>query len=163
MYVCPYCDAEINTSTEICPHCGADLSASGQPATPAPPKSTRSILIRWGILLGIIGIGLWGFLWYVMPSQHSDAARDAEARVVSALNGLHGALISYSAGRSGRVISKFAGAAGKSRARCFAICSERRLSDSIFAGSAAVGMAQFGVTFCRPVRGNSRLSKFLYG
>jgi hypothetical protein len=102
MYVCPYCDTEINTSTEICPYCGADLSASGQPAAPTPPKSTRSILIRWGILLGIVGIGLWGFLWYVMPSQHSDAAREAEARVASALNGLHAALMSYSAAQPGR-------------------------------------------------------------
>lgn len=101
MYVCPYCDTEINTSTEICPHCGADLSASGQPAAPTPPKPLRSILLRWGILLGIIGISLWGFLWYVMPAQHTDAAREAEARVVNAMNGLHAALMSYSAAQPG--------------------------------------------------------------
>lgn len=101
MYVCPYCDIEINTSTEICPHCGADLSAPGQSATPTPPKSLRSILIRWGILLGIVGLGLWGFLWYVMPSQHSDAAREAEARVASALSQLHTQLASYAAAQPG--------------------------------------------------------------
>lgn len=101
MYVCPHCDTEINTSTEICPHCGADLSSSGQPAVPSPPKPMRSILMRWGILLGIIGFGLWGFLWYVMPAQHSDASRVAEARVASAMNGLHAVLMSYSAAQPG--------------------------------------------------------------
>jgi len=101
MYVCPHCDTEINTSTEICPHCGADLSASGQAAAPTPPKRLRSILLQWGILLGIIGIVLWGFLWYVMPSQHSDASREADVRVAGALNELHSALMSYSAAQPG--------------------------------------------------------------
>lgn len=101
MYVCPHCDTEINTSTEICPHCGADLSASGQPAAPTPPKPLRTILMRWAILLGIVGISLWGFLWYVMPSQHSDASRIADVHVASAMNGLHAALISYSAAQPG--------------------------------------------------------------
>ena len=101
MYVCPHCDAEINTSTEICPHCGADLSASGQPAAPTAPKPLRVILVRWAILLGILGIGLWGFLWYVMPAQHSEASREADVRVASALTGLHSALMSYSAAQPG--------------------------------------------------------------
>jgi nitrogen fixation-related uncharacterized protein len=57
--------------------------------------------MRWGILLGIVGIGLWGFLWYVMPSQHTDASRVADAHVASALNELHAALMSYSAAQPG--------------------------------------------------------------
>ena len=101
MYVCPYCDVEINTSTEICPHCGADLSVPSQSATPTPPRSLRSILIRWGIVLGIIGLGLWGFLLYVMPSQHSDAAREAETKVAIALSQLHTELASYAAAQPG--------------------------------------------------------------
>ena len=101
MYVCPYCDTEINTSTEICPHCGADLSAAGQPAASTAPKPLRTILMRWGILLGMIGIGLWGFLWYVMPAQHTDASREADVRVASAMNGLHSALMSYAAAQPG--------------------------------------------------------------
>lgn len=101
MYVCPHCEAEINTSTEICPRCGADLSLEGQPGAPAPPKPLRTILLRWTILLGILAISLWGFLWYVMPAQHTESSRQADARVVSALNSLHTALALYSAAQPG--------------------------------------------------------------
>jgi nitrogen fixation-related uncharacterized protein len=101
MYACPQCEAEINTSTELCPHCGADLTADGQPAAPAVPKPLRKILMRWAILLGIIAVGLWSFLWFVMPSQHGDSTAQAESRAASALANLHSALASYAAAQTG--------------------------------------------------------------
>jgi hypothetical protein len=101
MYVCPQCETEINTSTELCPHCGADLTAEGQPAAPAAPIPLRKILIRWAILLGILAAALWSFLWFVMPSQHGESTAQAESRAVSALANLHGALESYAAAQTG--------------------------------------------------------------
>lgn len=101
MYVCPQCDTEINTATEICPHCGTDLSLEGQPAAPAPPKPLRVILLRWGIVLGILAAGLWGFFWFVMPAQRGDPARQAELRAISAMAGLRTALASYAAAQPG--------------------------------------------------------------
>jgi hypothetical protein len=101
MYVCPHCDTEINTSTELCPHCGADLVAEGELAAPAPAKPLRVILARWAILLGILAVGLWGFLWFVMPAQHGASTAQAESRAVIALNGLHTALVSYASAQTG--------------------------------------------------------------
>jgi hypothetical protein len=98
MYVCPNCETEINTSTEICPHCGSDLAAQSEPA---PPKPLRVILLRWAIILGIIAAGLWGFLWFVMPAQHGDSTAQAESRAISALTGLRDALGSYAAAQPG--------------------------------------------------------------
>lgn len=98
MYVCPHCEVEINTSTEICPHCGADLALE---SPPSPPKPLRVILTRWAILLGIVAVGLWGFLWFVMPAQRSDPARQAELRAVNALQDVRIALVSYSAAQPG--------------------------------------------------------------
>jgi hypothetical protein len=49
----------------------------------------------------MVAVSLWGFLWYVMPAQHSDASREADVRVVTALNGLHTALMSYAAAQPG--------------------------------------------------------------
>jgi hypothetical protein len=101
MYVCPQCETEINTSTELCPHCGADLTAEGQPAAPSAPKSLRRILTRWAILLGIVAAALWSFLWFVMPAQHGDSTAQAESRAISALANLHTALASYAAAQTG--------------------------------------------------------------
>jgi len=98
MYVCPHCEVEINTSTEICPHCGADLSLDVEPS---PPKPLRTILTRWAIILGIVAVALWGFLWFVMPPQSSDPARQAEFQAVTTLNNVRAALVSYSAAQSG--------------------------------------------------------------
>ncbi|HXQ96931.1 MAG TPA: hypothetical protein VN774_00700 [Candidatus Limnocylindrales bacterium] len=98
MYVCPHCDVEINTSTEICPHCGADLSLD---AEPSPPKPLSAILTRWAIILGIVAVGLWGFLWFVMPPQRSDPAQQAEFRAITALNNARAALVSYSVAQPG--------------------------------------------------------------
>jgi hypothetical protein len=98
MYVCPHCETEINTASELCPHCGADLVLE---AEPTPPKPLRVILMRWGILLGILAAGLWGFLWYVMPAQRGDPARAAESRAATALHDLHAAIASYAAAQPG--------------------------------------------------------------
>ncbi|HUK29508.1 MAG TPA: hypothetical protein VLV89_00240 [Candidatus Acidoferrum sp.] len=99
MYVCPHCDSEINTATEVCPHCGADLAAE---AEPTPPKPLGSILLRWGILLGVLFACLWGFLLFVMPAHRGDPALQAETHAVAALNDLHAALESYAAAQPGK-------------------------------------------------------------
>lgn len=98
MYVCPHCEVEINTSTEICPHCGADLLLD---AEPSPPKPLSAILTRWAIILGFVAVGLWGFLWFVMPPQRSDPAQQAEFRAITALNNARAALVSYSIAQPG--------------------------------------------------------------
>ncbi len=98
MYVCPECEVEINTATEICPHCGADLIAA---AEPSPPTPLRKVLLRWGILLGILLASLWGFLLFVMPAHRGDPALAAETKAVVALNDMHAALLSYAAAQPG--------------------------------------------------------------
>jgi hypothetical protein len=99
MYECPHCEAEINTATEICPHCGADLAAE---AAPTPPTPLRKVLLRWGILLGVLLACLWGFLLFVMPAHRGDPAIEAETRAVAALNDIHAALDSYAAAQPGK-------------------------------------------------------------
>ena len=94
MYACPQCEAEINTATEICPHCGADLIATAEPKPPAP---LRKVLLRWGILLGILLASLWGFLLIIMPAHRGNPALEAESRAVEAMNDVHAALGSYAA------------------------------------------------------------------
>jgi len=98
MYICPNCETEINTSTEICPHCGSDLVAQTEPT---PPKPLRVILMRWAIFLGIIAAGLWGFLWFVMPAQHGDTTAQAESRAITSLGNLHETLAAYAAAQPG--------------------------------------------------------------
>jgi len=99
MYECPHCEAEINTASEICPHCGADLIAE---AEPTPPVPLRKVLLRWGILLGILLASLWGFLVFVMPAHRGDSALEAETRAIAALNDVHAALEAYAAAQPGR-------------------------------------------------------------
>src|SRR5580658_5108286 len=99
MYECPHCEAEINTATEICPHCGADLAAE---AVATPPTPMRKVLLRWGILLGVLLACLWGFLLFVMPAHRGDPALEAETRAVAALNDIHAALESYAAAQPGK-------------------------------------------------------------
>jgi hypothetical protein len=98
MYECPHCEAHINTATEICPQCGADLVATAEPAPPAP---LRRVLLRWGILLGILLASLWGFLLFVMPAHRGDPALQAESQAVVALNDVRAALVSYAAAQPG--------------------------------------------------------------
>jgi hypothetical protein len=98
MYVCPHCETEINTASELCPHCGADLVVE---AEATPPKPLRTILMRWGILLGILAVALWSFLWYVMPAQGRDPAIAAENRAATALNDMRAAINSYAAAQPG--------------------------------------------------------------
>jgi hypothetical protein len=98
MYQCPQCEVEINTATEICPHCGADLAAA---AEPSPPTPLRKVLMRWGVLLGILLASLWGFLLFVMPAYHGNPAAAAESRAILALNDVRSALVSYAAAQPG--------------------------------------------------------------
>jgi hypothetical protein len=98
MYECPHCEAHINTATEICPQCGADLASAAEPTPPAP---LRKVLLRWGILLGILLACLWSFLLFVMPAHRGNPALDAETRAVAALNDVHATLASYAAAQPG--------------------------------------------------------------
>jgi hypothetical protein len=99
MYLCPHCGEDINQSTEVCPHCRADLTQPLEGEVLKPPPPLRSILIRWGIIIGVIGAFLWGFLWYILPAQHGDVAARAEQTAVASLNDLRAALASYATGQ----------------------------------------------------------------
>src|SRR5579864_9813063 len=55
MYTCRECENEINQATELCPHCGADLTEATDGVAPLRPKpTTGKILLRWGVLLGVL-------------------------------------------------------------------------------------------------------------
>jgi hypothetical protein len=99
MYLCPYCGEDINQSTEVCPHCQADLTQPQEGEVPKKPPSLRSVLIRWGIVIGVVAAFLWGFLWYVLPAQHGDVAQRAEQSAVASLNDLRAALAAYATGQ----------------------------------------------------------------
>jgi hypothetical protein len=102
MYICRECETEINQATEICPHCGADLTspALGEEAPPAKP-SLQKILLRWGILLGILLAAMWSFLWFVVPARQGNPTVQAEDRAVQALREVSAALSEYSSSEAG--------------------------------------------------------------
>jgi len=97
MYTCHECETEINQATELCPHCGADLTAlplvGGTP--PAKP-SLQKILLRWGVLLGVLLAAIWSFLWFVVPERQGNPTAAAEERAVQALREARAALADYS-------------------------------------------------------------------
>src|ERR1700676_4401159 len=79
MYTCRECENEINQATELCPHCGADLTAPIPGAdAPAPKAGFRKILIRWGILLGVLLGAICSFLWFVVPERQGNPTVQAE-------------------------------------------------------------------------------------
>src|ERR1700692_3003255 len=93
MYTCRECETDINQGTEICPHCGADLTSLpvGADAPPAKP-SLQKILLRWGILLGVLLGAIWSFLWFVVPERQGNPTVQAEARAVESLREVRHAL-----------------------------------------------------------------------
>jgi hypothetical protein len=108
MYTCRECETEINQATEICPHCGADLTspplgAEGQPAKP----SLKKILIRWGVLLGVLLAAIWSFLWFVVPERQGNPTTAAESRAVQALQEVRAALSEYASAEGGAYPRQF--------------------------------------------------------
>jgi rRNA maturation protein Nop10 len=102
MYICRECENEINQGTEICPHCGADLTVPVPGAyAPAAKPSVRKILLRWGILLGVLLGAIWSFLWFVVPERQGNPTVQAETRAVEALSEVRAALHDYSASQHG--------------------------------------------------------------
>src|SRR5260370_35731515 len=85
MYNCRECENEINQATEICPHCGADLTMSVAGSQPAAKPSLQKILLRWGILLGVLLAAIWGFLWFIVPERQGNPTPQAERRAVEPL------------------------------------------------------------------------------
>jgi len=102
MYICRECECEINQGTEICPHCGADLTAPipGEDA-PKPKPTLSKILIRWGVLLGVLLAAIWSFLWFVVPERQGNPTAQAESRAVESLREIRAALRDYAAAQGG--------------------------------------------------------------
>jgi len=96
MYTCRECENEINQATEICPHCGTDLTAPIPGVEEAGAKpSVGKILLRWGVLLGVLLAAVWSFLWFVVPERHGDPTAQAEARASESLQEARAALLDY--------------------------------------------------------------------
>jgi hypothetical protein len=102
MYTCRGCENEINQATEICPHCGVDLTEpiAGADA-PAPRPSLRKILIRWGIVLGVLLGAIWSFLWFVVPARQGNPTVQAETRAAESLREVRAALMDYALPQNG--------------------------------------------------------------
>jgi len=102
MYICRECENEVNQGTEICPHCGTDLTlAIPGAAAPKPKPGLQKILIRWGVLLGVLLGAIWSFLWFVVPERQGDPTAQAEARAVESMREIRAALRDYAAGQNG--------------------------------------------------------------
>ncbi len=102
MFNCRECEKEVNQATEICPHCGADLTLPLPGAEPAPAKpALGKILIRWGILLGILLAAIWSFLWFVVPERQGNPTARAEQSAARALRDLRSSLSSYASAEAG--------------------------------------------------------------
>jgi hypothetical protein len=102
MYTCRECENEINQATELCPHCGADLTAPivGAEAPKAKP-SLGKIILRWGVLLGVLLAAIWSFLWFVVPERQGDPTAQAEARAAESLREVRAALVDFASAQGG--------------------------------------------------------------
>ena len=102
MVTCRECEYEINQATEICPHCGADLtSVPGESATPAKKPTLAKILLRWGMLLGVLLAAMWSFLWFVVTPRTGNVTAEAEQHAVDAIQDVYTQLHSYADARGG--------------------------------------------------------------
>src|SRR5713226_6181110 len=102
MYTCRECERVINQGSEICPYCGADLTVPAVAEDQPPEKrSLGKILLRWGLLLGMITAALWSFLWFILPSRSGDPVLRAETRAGESLGEIRVALGAYAAAQGG--------------------------------------------------------------
>lgn len=102
MVTCRECEYEINQATEICPHCGADLTSFPEElATPAKKPTLGKILMRWGMLLGVLLAAMWSFLWFVVTPRTGNVAAEAEGNALTAIHDVYGQLRSYAEARGG--------------------------------------------------------------
>jgi len=108
MYNCRECETEINQGTELCPHCGADLTVPIAGADqPAAKPSLQKILLRWGVLLGVLLAAIWSFLWFVVPERQGNPTTQAEARAVESLRQVRSALADYATAQRGAYPREF--------------------------------------------------------
>jgi hypothetical protein len=108
MYTCRECENEINQATELCPHCGADLTGpvpGGEPGKAKP--ALGKILLRWGVLLGVLLGAIWSFLWFVVPERQGNPTAQAEARAASSLRDVRGALLDFASAQGGAYPQRF--------------------------------------------------------
>jgi len=102
MYTCRECETEVNQATELCPHCGADLTlVPDDGAKPKKKPTVAKILLRWGILLGVLLGAMWSFLWFVVSPRTGQVAVEAETHAVQAMSVVYAALTSYAAAQGG--------------------------------------------------------------
>ena len=102
MYTCRECENEINQATELCPHCGADLTGPIQGVeSPEPKPTTGKILLRWGVLLGVLLTAIWSFLWFIVPERQGNPTALAEARAAQSLREARSALTDFAAAQGG--------------------------------------------------------------
>ena len=108
MFTCRECENEINQATELCPHCGADLTLPLPGGNVDKPKpSLTKILLRWGVLLGVLLGAIWSFLWFVVPERQGDPTSQAEARAAEALREVRAALVDFSSAQGGAYPERF--------------------------------------------------------
>lgn len=102
MYTCRECENEINQATELCPHCGADLTETIPGIEALKPKPTLGkILLRWGVLLGVLLAAIWSFLWFVVPERQGDPKAQSEARAAESLREIRTALTDFASAKGG--------------------------------------------------------------
>jgi hypothetical protein len=108
MFTCRECENEINQATELCPHCGADLTAPipGSSAEKAKPRLGK-ILLRWGVLLGVLLGAIWSFLWFVVPERQGDPTAQAEARAADSLREVRSSLVAFASAQGGAYPQRF--------------------------------------------------------
>ncbi len=103
MFTCRECESEVNQATELCPHCGADLTlAPDDGSIPKKKPTFAKLLLRWGLLLGVLLGAMWSFLWFVVSPRTGQVALQAEnAHAVQALGDVYAALVSYEEAQGG--------------------------------------------------------------
>ena len=108
MYTCRECENEINQATELCPHCGTDLTVPIPGAGAAKSKpGLGKVLLRWGVLLGVLLAAIWSFLWFVVPERQGNPTTQAEARAAESLREVRAALVEFSSAQGGAYPQRF--------------------------------------------------------